>query len=184
MSKAKIIEKAIVDPYFRQKLKDNPAGLCRAEGVELPVNATVQIIEKRRNDIHFFVGEKTSSPEINAILERAEKNPVFCNELCEDPHSVLTELAGFQIAKDVKVIVHNATDSKYYIVLPEPTNGSPELSESELATVSGGGLLKNIVNRICGDSTVVIIGKDGAVSSYTDPSIGTGVMNFGNVNAW
>ncbi len=181
MSSTAIVEKALKDPEFRQRLKDNPTAVCRAEGADLPDGVNVQLIESDPKEIHFFVGVSTKSPEINAILERAEKDSQFSQKLCESPHKLLTELAGLQIAPGSKVIVHPACQTQKYLMLPGKESEVAELSDSELETVSGGGLFKNLINRLCGDTNLVIIDKTGQTTEYTDPSLGRGMVNMGNI---
>ena len=132
-------------------------------------------------EIHFFVGVKTPSPEVNTILERAEKDSQFSQKLYDNPHEVLTELAGLQIAPGSKVTVQPACETQIYLMLPEKESDAFELSESELETVSGGGALKYLFNRLCGDHTLVIIDKTGTYTTYTDPSVGAGSGYGGSV---
>ncbi len=182
MSSNIVVEKAVTDPVFRQKLKENPTKVCRDEGVELPPDASVRIIEARPKDLHFFVGLKSSSPEINAVLARAEKDSDFCNELCMNPKAVLTEAGGLQIPDGSNVFVHIKKEGQVDFVLPaEETSGS-ELTENELAAVSGGGLLRNLINRVCGDTQTTVIGTDGQYTTVVDKSIGPpGRVTFGSI---
>ena len=184
MSKLSIIEKALKDPVFRGKLKRSPTEICREEGADFPAGASIHLIESRPMEIHFFVGVKTKSPEVNAVLERAEKDSQFSQQLCDHPHEVLTELAGLQIAPGSKVTVHPASETQIYLMLPDQESNALELSESELETVSGGGLFKNLINRLCGDHTLVVIDKTGTYTTYTDPSIGSGNGSGGSIATW
>ncbi len=181
MTKTAIVEKALKNPEFRKRLKENPTAVCRAEGADLPDGVNVQLIEFDPMEFHFFVGVSTKSPEVNAVLERAEKDSQFCQRLCDNPHEVLTELAGMQIAPGSKVIVHPASETQKYLMLPWQENEAAELSDSELETVSGGGAFKNFLNRFCGDTNIVIIDKTGQFTDYSDPSLGRGSMTIGNI---
>ena len=181
MSSTTIVEKALKDPGFRQRLKDNPTAVCRAEGADLPDGVNVQLIEADPKEIHFFVGVSTKSPEINALLERAEKDSQFSQRLCESPHKLLTDLAGLQITPGSKVIVHPACETLKYLILPGQESTATELSDSELDTVSGGGKFLNLLNRLCGDRNLVIIDKTGQTTAYTDPSFGANNIEMGSI---
>ena len=181
MTQTAIVEKALTNPEFRKRLKENPTAVCRAEGADLPDGVNVQLIESNPMEIHFFVGVKTKSPEINDVLERAEKDGQFSQRLCDNPHDLLTELAGMQIAPGSKVIVHPACETQRYLMLPRQESDVAELSDSELETVSGGGAFKNLLNRLCGDTNVVTIDKSGNVTVYADPSIGSGTVTVSSI---
>jgi hypothetical protein len=78
------------------------------------------------NNIKAFMGN---------LIKEAERNPAYRQKLINNPKEVIEEKLKFKLPDEFKVVVHQDTPRRLNIVLP---NESKELSEMELAAVSGG----------------------------------------------
>ena len=75
------------------------------------------------------------------IIESAMKDDSFRRELLANPRTTIEHMLGSPIPPSIKIHVLEETPSSVYLVLPPTPNttASEELTEAELATVSGGG---------------------------------------------
>ena len=135
-----VIDRANTDLQFRSRLKSNPAAVCKEAGVEIPEDATFEVIECTGKDIHLLLGTRTNIPEVDKILEGADDDAGFRSQLLNDPKSALQAATGETVPAQCKVHVREADPKAIYIYLPNSQAADGELSESELEAVAGGFL--------------------------------------------
>jgi len=78
----------------------------------------------------------TTATELKArILRKAEDDGEFRARLIADPKAAISSEIGVAVPDGFDVAVHEDSATTAHLVLPP----SPQLSEAELAQVSGGG---------------------------------------------
>ena len=76
------------------------------------------------------------------IVEQAQRNPKYYQQLKADPRTLMEKQLGINIPKNVQFkVVEEAADT-YYIVLPAVAKEGAELSDSDLEKVAGGSTVK------------------------------------------
>jgi hypothetical protein len=90
------------------------------------------------------------------IVEQAQKNPKYHQQLMSDPRGLMEKQLGTSIPKSVNIKVLQETADTYYIVLPASTKEGAELSDADLEKVAGGGTVKG--DAICNETTGSAIG--------------------------
>jgi hypothetical protein len=80
------------------------------------------------------VAVPTRSEVETMIAEHIAADPAFRDTLLADPHAVLSEMVGFDIAESVQVVLHEESLTQIHLTIPS----SDELSESDLELVAGG----------------------------------------------
>jgi hypothetical protein len=73
------------------------------------------------------------------IVEQAQKNPKYHQQLLADPRGLMEKQLGTVIPKSVNVKVLQEANDTYYIVLPATVTEGAELSDADLEKVAGGG---------------------------------------------
>jgi hypothetical protein len=76
------------------------------------------------------------------IVEQAQKNPKYYDQLKADPRTLMEKQLGTAIPASVNVQIIEETPDTYYIVLPAFAKEGAELSDSDLEKVAGGGTVK------------------------------------------
>jgi len=76
------------------------------------------------------------------IVEQAQSNAKYREELLKDPRTLMSKQLGTQIPPNVKIQVLQETQESYYVVLPYSPKEGQELDDSELEKVAGGFLDK------------------------------------------
>jgi Nitrile hydratase, alpha chain len=90
------------------------------------------------------------------IVEQAQKNPKYHQQLMSDPRSLMEKQLGTVIPKSVNIKVLEEANDTYYIVLPATAKEGAELSDSDLEKVAGGGTVKG--NASCNNAQGSAIG--------------------------
>src|SRR5215210_1893596 len=73
------------------------------------------------------------------VVEQAQKNPKYYEQLMADPRGLMEKQLGTPIPKSVNIKVLEEAPDTYYIVLPAFAKEGEELSDSDLEKVAGGG---------------------------------------------
>jgi len=76
------------------------------------------------------------------VVEQAQKNPKYYQQLMADPRGLMEKQLGTPIPKSVNIKVLEEAPDAYYIVLPAFAKEGEELSDSDLEKVAGGGTVK------------------------------------------
>ena len=72
------------------------------------------------------------------IVDRAGQDPEFRRRLLATPQATIEAALGVTLPSGIRLTVLEETDRQLYLVLPAPAAGDGELTDSELAAVSGG----------------------------------------------
>jgi hypothetical protein len=73
----KVIAKAWEDETFKERLLSNPAETLRSEGLEVPPEVEVRILEKTNNVYYFFLPPKPSDDSIMVESLEAVETPIM-----------------------------------------------------------------------------------------------------------
>jgi len=75
------------------------------------------------------------------LIEKAMKDESFRNMLLENPHAAIEQELQTKLPESIKIrVLQEQSNSLYLILPPLPADpGSEALTESELASVAGGG---------------------------------------------
>lgn len=92
------------------------------------------------------------------LVEKAMQDAAFKAQLKTNPKAVLAQELGTELPAGLEVEVLEATEDKFYIVLPSDVltaAGDDELSEEQLESVAGGVRVGGCVfSKIGGSATV------------------------------
>jgi hypothetical protein len=81
-------------------------------------------------------------PDVRArLVARATTDPAFRQRLLADPRSAIASEGGVELPPESRVQVLQETTRSFYLVLPCQEVVDGELSDAELAGVSGGAPL-------------------------------------------
>ncbi|MBY0522098.1 MAG: NHLP leader peptide family RiPP precursor [Gemmataceae bacterium] len=147
-----VIDQAQSDPKFRQRLKTDPVAVLKEAGVPVASGKTVEVVDERPGEMHLFIGAQDASPGVNRILERADKDAAFKQRLLSEPRAVVEEAIGQKLPAVMRVFVHDRTPHHTYLFLGAPKPETEELSDLELETVAGGGLIARVRDFLCRDT--------------------------------
>ena len=70
------------------------------------------------------------------ILDRAAHDGEYRALLLDNPRQAIMAIADIRIPDNIEITVHEQSSTNFHMVLP--TNRTHQLTEEELATVSGG----------------------------------------------
>ncbi len=172
---ARVTEKANTDEAYQLRLKLNARSACREVGCEVPDGTEIEVIDCNPNAQHLILGAKGYSKEIDAMLDRAVTEAAFKQRLLDDPNASVEAAIGEKLPDGFDVVIHEKRPGRVFLFLANKESGV-ELSDQELATVSGGtirGALTRIGNFFCPDNkTRVIDYGTGTTQLYVDASIG------------
>jgi hypothetical protein len=90
------------------------------------------------------------------IVEQAQKNPKYLQQLMSDPRGLMEKQLGQSIPSSVNIKVLQEANDTYYIVLPASAKEGAELSDADLEKVAGGGTVKG--NASCNNAQGSAIG--------------------------
>ena len=133
-----VVDRANKDPQFLNRLRADPAAAFREAGETVPPGAKFELIDCKRGDIHLLLGSRSGTPELDRILERADRDPGFKQGLLRDPRSVIETHTGQKLPSQSQVHVREGNPQAITLFLRDPSEAVDELSEEDLQTVSGG----------------------------------------------
>ncbi|NDJ53391.1 MAG: NHLP leader peptide family natural product precursor [Chloroflexi bacterium] len=187
----RIIEHAMQDSSFRQKLVDNPrAAVKEFLGVELPSELNLHVLETTPSQYHIVVPKKPQAidgmtvDEVRTYLSEGGEvgphhtlfakvwaDPEFQSALNSQPKATIEHELGLNLPDGVQVSVHYEDADDLYLVLPLDKEAHTELSDEELEMISGGGtpsVLTGLVSAVTFQTVVVSIeeGIDWAISEW------------------
>lgn len=155
-----LVQRANTDPQFRDRLKANATASAKEAGVNVPSGTTIKVIDNGPNDLHLFLGTQTKSPEINRLLDRAEKDAAFKQQLLANPKAAVESALGKPLPHGTCVSVHDEEPTTIKLFVGRPANESGELSDAQLEAVAGGGFFKNVRDAVgdffCRDQPIAL----------------------------
>lgn len=155
-----VIKRANTDPPFRDRLKANPLAACKEAGADVPAGTTVEVIEEDRDELHLFLGTQTQDPAVNRVLERAESDAAFRQQLLANPSATLEAATGEKLPAGVKLYVHKPTANRVRLLLSASKETAGELSDEQLEAVAGGTrfaeIWSNIRDFCCRDQPIAL----------------------------
>jgi hypothetical protein len=90
------------------------------------------------------------------IVEQAQKNPKYHEQLMKDPRGLMEKQLGTTIPANIRIQVLEESADTYYIVLPAQAAEGAELSDADLEKVAGGATVKG--NASCNNAQGSAIG--------------------------
>jgi hypothetical protein len=190
-SQQKIFERACTDAEFRQRLQANPKAVLRESGVNLAPGATVELIEVNPNEIHLNLGRSDSAPMFRSILDRADQDAAYRQQLLLDPKAVINQALSGAIPDNTTVRVHDRprAGTVRFFLPPLHSPASGELSDADLEGVAGGGFFKNVMSGlkewICKDTHAVEINdQNNSYQIMTDTSHKAPTNEVGSLVVW
>jgi hypothetical protein len=133
-----ILDRANRDPQFRSRLDADPAAAFKEAGVELPEGARFEVVDCRSGDIHIVLGARSNVPELDRLIELAEKDSVFKESLLRDPRSAVESHVGQKLPSGCAIHVREADPNAVYLFRVGSPDSAGALSDDELEAVSGG----------------------------------------------
>lgn len=166
-----VLHRAKGDPGLSSRLKADPVAVALESGVEVPAGTTIKVFDKEPNDLHLFLGTQTKSPEINRLLDRAEKDAAFKQQLIADPKSIVESALGQPLPPGTHVSVHDEEPHTIKLFVETPTCEQGELSDFQLERVAGGGFFKNVRDAVgdffCRDQPIALtrVSETGSIAT-------------------
>lgn len=179
MEYLEVVKKAWADPNYKKDFLENPKKILNQEGFNIGENENIYVHEITDQERHIILPKKTDEvPEelkkqekYYALVQKLWSDPKLKKEFLSNPKAVLKR-QGFDIPADekVRVIAHENTDNETHLVLPK--KGEGELSEQEIAGISGGILPFLILGGI-GLAAAGLLGVSISQSGGKTPTRGT-----------
>jgi nitrile hydratase len=143
---ARLVARAWVDPGFRRRLLDDAVTALGELGLSMGGGLQEQRLKVVANteDEHNVVVCTLCSCYPIALLGPSPswyKSEAYRSRVVRDPRGVLREF-GLELAPDVRITVWDASAESRYLVVPRRPEGTPEMSEEQLAgLVTRNGLI-------------------------------------------
>jgi len=121
-----IVEKATNDSDFRRKLLKSPNTVLAQNGFPLPEGFTIKFVEETEDAVFIpippYMGEqpeKTDQKKVTLmqLIQRTALDQEFRRLLIQMPRAVLMS-EGFDVPSDKKMVILEATEDFFYVVLP------------------------------------------------------------------
>ena len=148
---AKIIAHAWVDPTFKDQLVKSPEQVFRTEGITLPENIKLSVVEDTPAKVNLVLSNKArlqtitgAKNDIYTVLavayDKALSDAAFKAELIADPTGTIRGL-GAELPAGLEIAVHSETDGDRFFALPLPPSARVrvELRESSTFGIEEGG---------------------------------------------
>ena len=136
--KRAVIDRANSDAKFRDRLKADPSAAFKEAGVSVANGSSFEVIDRTSGEFDVLLGARTGVPEVDQMLERADKDAAFREALLRDPRSALEAHVGQKLPRTLKVRVREAVPNTIYIYLGGSQEAGRELLDEQLEAVSGG----------------------------------------------
>jgi hypothetical protein len=78
------------------------------------------------------------SPYTDRVIERAQRDDSFRQQLLDDPRAAISDELGVEIPDNLQIRVIEKDPQEVVLVLPAPTRAG-ELTDEQLAGVAAGG---------------------------------------------
>ena len=133
---------------FKNRFLSEPKSILTETGINIPNSVGVEAHEDTAQIRNFVIPMQSSNedeatasnPLFRKAIAKAYSDASFKAQLMQNPKSAIAELTGESLPEDIDVCVHENTSTlKHIVVTIDPA--SEELSEHELETVAGGGLI-------------------------------------------
>ncbi len=140
-----IIEKCCTDDSFKQQLLAEPMTTLKAEGLDLPEDLSVKVLENTGEVVYMVIPPKPLVPLAEAqdedqaqlyqqIIAKCWADDSFKQQLLNDTSATL-KAEGVEIPEGYSVKVLENTPQTFHIVIP---NTSAQLTDDQLDDVTGG----------------------------------------------
>jgi hypothetical protein len=127
---AKIIAHAWVDPTFKDRLVARPEQVFRTEGIEVPANVKLSVVEDTPQKVNLVLSNKArlqtsigAQNDLYSVLaiayDTALADPTFKAALIADPTGTVRGL-GAELPAGLEIVVHSETDGDRFFALPLP----------------------------------------------------------------
>lgn len=133
---AQVVDRAVTDPAFRQRLTSAPADTLRGEQIDVPDGTEVRVLENTETLRHFILRPRpadVTDADLAAIPSSgSETDPLAAHaalvadtwrdaglraRLIADPASVMAE-RGIAVPAGVSIQVVDASDGTLYLAIP------------------------------------------------------------------
>jgi hypothetical protein len=133
---AQVVDRAVTDPAFRQRLTSAPAGTLQGEGIDVPAGTDVRILENTETLRHFILrprpaglsdadlaampagGGETDPLAVHAqLVADTWRDAGLRARLIADPASVMAE-RGISLPAGMSIRVVDASDGALYLAIP------------------------------------------------------------------
>ncbi|MBF0237347.1 MAG: nitrile hydratase subunit alpha [SAR324 cluster bacterium] len=140
----KIIHKTWEDSSFKSRFMENPKAVLAEMGQPLTEDVTLEVHDNSTDIMHFVLLDKTQARSVNLeadpilgkITRRALEDEAFKKKLIAEPKATIREILG--VEPQGNICVHANTENHIHLVLPANPNITGDLSDADLAVVSGG----------------------------------------------
>jgi nitrile hydratase len=131
---ARVVARAWVDPEFRKRLLADAGPACETLGYVMDTTTQLTAVENTPK-VHNVIVCTLCSCYPRALLGLPPtwyKSLAYRRRTVREPRVVLKEF-GLELPDDVTVRVHDSNADLRYIVLPMRPEGTPDMTEAELA---------------------------------------------------
>ena len=132
---ARVVAKAWVDAGFRKRLLENATSACEELGIDVP--ALKLVVVENTAEQHNAIVCTLCSCYPRMLLGMPPdwyKSRNYRSRMVREPRAVLSEF-GLEIAREIKIRVHDSTADMRYFVLPMRPAGTEGWSEEKLASI-------------------------------------------------
>lgn len=135
-----IINKAVDDSGFRQRLMADPVAAAEEVGVSVSNGAQLVVHQDTAHEMNLVLGGQAAEipEEALALLNKAQQDAAFKARLMSDPATTARAEIGIVLPPTLKIRIHENTGEVCHLVLPPIETAAGEMSDMELESVAGG----------------------------------------------